>query len=87
MSAHNPQYLDGATPAGIPEAGARIVANQPLPSALTAFGLGVASGVVLALIVPCSTSRQDATLAQRISRQVLEGVTSIVPDAVAKHLP
>lgn len=63
-----------------------LLGQYPLSSALTAFGLGVATGVLVAATLPGSRREEEQTLARRISRQVLEGVSGILPEALSKRL-
>lgn len=64
------------------EGAGRLIRQHPLPSALSAFGAGFGLGLLVSVLLPEAHSRRDAA----ISRRVLDAITSILPEAVAKRV-
>jgi hypothetical protein len=60
----------------------RVLAEHPLPSALTAFGVGLGVGFLGAILLPDRSRQQDAA----ITKRVLDAVLDALPNSVAKHL-
>ncbi len=79
----------GASRRALPvESGAQAIKDYPLPSAATAFGLGVGVGLVAVYSVLGSMRgrNEEETLAGRIGQQVLGALTDAMPDTLAKRL-
>lgn len=60
-----------------------VVGEHPLPSALTAFGAGVGIGLLAALLLPDAAWKRGA----RISTRVLDSLSDVIPDSVARRMP
>jgi hypothetical protein len=60
----------------------RVIGEHPLPSALTAFGVGVGLGFLGAILLPDRSRQQEAA----ITKRVLDAVLNALPHSVAKHL-
>jgi hypothetical protein len=60
----------------------RMIGEHPLPSALTAFGVGVGVGLLGTMLLCGRSRQQDPTMRKR----VLEAISSALPDSITKHL-
>ncbi len=58
----------------------RVIGEHPLPSALTAFGVGVGVGFLGVLLLDDRQRQQEAT----ITKQVLDAISKAFPSSVAK---
>ena len=59
------------------------VRDHALPAALIAFGLGLAAGLAVASLLADASPRQT-TVTQRLGQQLLDALSAVVPDALAK---
>ena len=60
----------------------RVIGEHPLPSALTAFGVGVGVGFLGALLLLDRSRPQDAA----ITKRVFDAVLNALPNSVANPL-
>lgn len=65
------------------EKSGQVVGEHPLPSALTAFGAGVGIGLLAALLLPDAAWKRDT----RITTRVLDSLSDVIPDSVARRMP
>ena len=63
----------------------QFVASNPGLSVAIGFGLGLGAGLVLASLLPASTSR-DENLAERIGHRVADSMRDVVPSSWKKAL-
>jgi hypothetical protein len=69
---------------------AQMAREYPLPSMLLVFGVGLGVGVLLgqALAGPLTHMMQPApTMSERLGRQMLDYVGSVLPESIARQLP
>jgi hypothetical protein len=70
----------------ITDTGGRVVGEHPLPSALTAFGIGVGAGLLAAAVLGRSRQQEEETFARQVSHHVQDALSKILPGTIAKHL-
>ena len=69
-----------------------LVSDYPLSSVLVVFGIGLGIGVALGSILggpPTprpSIGRRTELAAQHLGRQVLDGLVSVLPESLSKHV-
>lgn len=67
------------------------VDHYPISSALVVFGVGLGAGVLIgaALADPAvssfSASRRGGSTAEAFGQRVMDGIASVMPDALANH--
>jgi hypothetical protein len=59
----------------------RVISEHPMPSALTAFGVGVGLGFLGEMLL-CGRSRQPDTA----TRRTLDAISNALPDSIARRL-
>jgi F0F1-type ATP synthase membrane subunit c/vacuolar-type H+-ATPase subunit K len=59
----------------------RVIGEHPLPSALTAFAVGVGVGVVGVMLLYGRSRQEDAAMTKR----VLDAISNALPESIAKH--
>ncbi len=60
----------------------RVIGEHPLPSALTAFGVGLGVGLLAATLLPGVPREREAAFTQRM----LDTVSRMVPESFAKRM-
>lgn len=60
-----------------------MVENHPVSSLLVAFGLGITTGFLLANLF---TEEEELSRTERYRRQMVDSITSVLPDALMKAL-
>jgi hypothetical protein len=61
------------------------VEQHAMSSALMALGLGFGTGLVLVSVLSESMPSRQATLTQRLGQQMLDAMSSMIPDALRKR--
>jgi hypothetical protein len=64
--------------------GKDLVAGHPVSTVVAAFGLGLATGLALVTLLSGTESHRDEGTAHRLGQHLLDAVSSVVPDAVAR---
>ena len=64
------------------------IESYPFTAVLLSFGVGLGVGLAVgsALADTINASRQPATMAERVGRQVLESLSSALPESLGKRL-
>jgi len=61
----------------------RLIGQHPLPSVITAFAAGVGVGLLALALIPSASRDRDAA----ITRRLLDALSNVLPDTLAKRLP
>ncbi|MEO8495750.1 MAG: hypothetical protein ABI614_11810 [Planctomycetota bacterium] len=69
----------------IAEGSKEFVGEHAMPTALTVFGLGVGTGLVVASLLSQSMPSRQTTLAERLGQQLLDAMSSVVPNSLMKR--
>jgi hypothetical protein len=69
-----------------------VIGHYPFSSALVVFGIGLGVGVAIGRLFvapspPPSFGRRAELAAERVGRQILDAVSGVVPESLARHLP
>jgi hypothetical protein len=70
--------LQGVTPEAV-EGAREVVTEHPFAVTLAAFGAGLGLGLALAFLLTDDPRQRQAGTAQRLGRQVLDALSSVVP--------
>jgi hypothetical protein len=60
----------------------RVIGEHPLPSALTAFAVGVGVGVLGVMLLYNRPRQRHVAM----SKRVLDAISNALPDSLSKHL-
>jgi len=68
------------------------VSDHPVPSVFVVFGVGLGVGLVLGSLLadrpwhtPPSNTRMAVNMAEKLGRQVLDAINSVLPESLTKH--
>lgn len=84
MSSSNAYARTSEAARNVTESSQEFVGDHAVPTTLAAFGIGVGVGLALVSLM-ADSSRQEAGVAHKLGRQVLDAMSSAVPDSLA-HL-
>jgi len=69
----------------ITESSKEFVEEHALQSAFVVFGIGVGAGLVIASLLGESMQVRQTTMTQRLGQQMLDAMSNVVPNALAKR--
>jgi hypothetical protein len=61
-----------------------LMEGHPVSSVMVAFGLGVATGLVLVTLISESTPQRDQGVAHRLGQHLLEAMSSVLPETISR---
>jgi hypothetical protein len=63
-----------------------LLEEYPIASVAIAFGLGMAAGIALVSCLADSSSHRHSSISHRLGAQLLEAMSSVVPESMARTL-